>query len=927
MQPDEIDMDSFLTYDFSGIEADNHRYRLALESLDTGVFEYFAAIDHIEANHIWYALTGIARGKGLDALLERIQEEKKEELRTLLCHGTSTTRTSFISKYSHPEKGERWISISGKNMEVVGTPLNPIHYVGTLIDITDSQKIQEELEEQEIFQQNSLNTLPVGMVVIDEETKIIEFVNLQGAQILGSTNEALIGKRCHHFLCPSPEGFCPVCDLDIETNNKEQTILRSDGSVVWVLKSIVKIKSGKKTKLLESFVDITTRKQTEEALRSATEQLRLATRAGGVGIWDFNIETGKEEWDDQMYHLYSATRDEFPTGDLVWKARIHPKDIDSQNQEIEQTLSGKKDYNSEFRIVWPDGSIHIIRAMAVLKADGNGNPLHLIGTNWDISQQKNTENELIKSNLYLESAGITANKLMIEAESANVAKSTFLATMSHEIRTPMNGVIGMAGLLLDTKLTDEQRQYAELLKSSGETLLAIINDVLDFSKIEARKLSLEQREFNLRDMIAATVNMMNIQAKEKKLKLVTELCDGIPEIVNGDIGRLKQILINLTGNAIKFTDTGSVTIKVECLDRTDEIYEIKFSVIDTGIGIPPEKQKALFSPFTQIDNAPTRKYGGTGLGLAISRQLTELMGGKITVESDGVNGTTFWFSVKFSRKFKEQISAPEGKQTDEPKPAFTISTSQSREKESLKILLVEDNATNQLIAIKLLEKLGYKPDVAVNGLEALHAVGEKKYDMIFMDCQMPEMDGYDATRAIRKKFANEDKLFESRIPIIAMTAHALTGDREKCLDAGMDDYICKPIMPDVLKAAIERWKKRKIDKKEKIFKEIFDHDAFYSRIMNDIDVAKTVISTFLDDMPVQIEKLGKSINEGDYKAATQNAHRIRGAAANMSCPVFCAKATEAEKAATLMDAKKLQELFSELKEDFSDITLVLEAVT
>ena len=772
MQPYEIELDSFLTYGFSAIEADNNRYRVALESLDTGVFEYFAPIDHIEANHIWYSLTGIARGEGLSALLDRIQDEKKDELSTLLCHGTSTTRTTFISKYSHPEKGERWISISGKNMEVGGTPLNPIHYIGTLIDVTDSQKIQEELEAQERLQKNSLNALPVGMVVIDAETKIIEFVNLQGIQILGSTNEALVGKRCHHFLCPSPEGFCPVCDLDIETSNKEQTILRPDGSAVWVLKSIVKINYGKKTKLLESFVDITARKKTEEALRSATEQLRLATRAGGVGIWDYNIETGQEDWDDQMYRLYSATRDEFPGGEKVWNARIHPKDIEFQNQEIEQALSGKKDYNSEFRIVWPDGSVHIIRAMAVLKADGNGNPSHLIGTNWDITQQKDTETKLIRSNLYLESAGITANKLIIEAESANVAKSTFLATMSHEIRTPMNGVIGMAGLLLDTKLTDEQRQYAELLKSSGETLLAIINDVLDFSKIEARKLTLAQHDFNLRDMIAATVNMMNVQAKEKNLRLITDLRDGVPEIINGDIGRLKQILINLTGNAIKFTDTGSVTVRVECIDRTDEIYEVKFSVIDTGIGIPPEKQKALFSPFTQIDNATTRKYGGTGLGLAISRQLTELMGGKITVESDGINGTTFWFSVRFSRKGKEENPAPPEKQADNTVPAFSVSTSQSRENNSLKILLVEDNVTNQLIAIKLLEKLGYKPDVAVNGLEALHAVGEKKYDMIFMDCQMPEMDGYDATRAIRKKFEEEDKLYESRIPIIAMTAHA-----------------------------------------------------------------------------------------------------------------------------------------------------------
>lgn len=913
---EEIDPDSFLVYDFSGIEADNQRYRLAIETVRIGVFEYYAEIDHFEANNIWYQLTGISRGDGLSALLDRIPERSRDELRDILCRRERCDRLKFVSRYRQPDETDRWISISGAITILDGMPQNPPHFTGTLIDITDAKTVQEKYVESENIQNIAFRHLPLGMLIIDAQTKKIEDVNEYGASMFGSDKSKIIGRRCHHFLCPAPEGFCPVCDLGQEISSEEQSIIRSDGSMLWVVKSVLRYVEGQREKLLECFFDITSQKKTEGILRSMTDQLRLATRAGGVGIWDLNIQEGFEEWDDQMYRLYSATREEFPTGDKAWRARIHPDDKKNQDREIAMSIHAEKDYNSEFRIVWPDGSTHIIRAMAMLQTNPSGKPLHLVGTNWDITQQKETESELIRTNLNLEAASVRANRLMVEAESANVAKSAFLATMSHEIRTPMNGVIGMTGLLLDTKLTAEQRQYAELLKSSGETLLSLINDILDFSKIEARKLDIDKRAFDVHELIATTISMMTIHAAEKNLTLTNIVADDVPRFARGDANRLRQILVNLIGNAIKFTDKGSVSVKTVIESKTETSAVVHFEIIDTGIGIPPEKQKQLFIPFTQLDSTSTRRYGGTGLGLAISRQLVELMGGKIGVMSDGSNGTNFWFTIILEK-------ADGAESVEHTKAAAQTGVNEEKKilRKPPKILLVEDNATNQVIAFKLLEKMGCKPDIVMNGLEAIAAVEKDKYDLVLMDCQMPVMDGYEATRKIRSQ--------GHRIPVIAMTAHALTGDREKCLACGMDDYISKPIQPDVLAAVIGDWiepkaKNKKEEKKEIAPNVIFDRESFSFRTMNDKELARTVITAFLDDIPVQLASLGESVEKYDFRQAEHISHRIRGAAANLSCPTLCKYASESETAAITGDREKLDILLKLLHESFREVTKALE---
>jgi PAS domain S-box-containing protein len=922
--PEELDPDSLLTVAFSGIETENKRYRLALEGLATGVFEYYASIDHFEANEIWFHHTGLMRGDGIEAFLSRVPENDRAEIGKLLAGGDTGTRITKTTSWHNPPDPVKWISISGVSTTLCGRPSETLHFAGTLIDITALRQIQDNFIESEILQATAFRELPLGLVFIDAKSRKIEQINQYGADLFGMTIGEITGKDCFRTICHAEPDCCPVCDLAQEIKEQEKEILRPDGSTRWVLKTVSKIPMGNEMKLLESYFDITRQKKTEAELISRTDQLGLATRAGRVGIWNYNIEKETEEWDDQMYRLYQATREEFPGGEKAWAKRIHPDDVAMQKSEVMKAVAGEKDYDSEFRIVWPDRSIHNIRAMSMLKKDQDGKPTNLVGTNWDITGQKETENELIRTNLHLEAAGIRANRLMIEAESANVAKSAFLATISHEIRTPLNGVIGMANLLIDTALSDEQRQYARLLKESGDTLLSLINDVLDFSKMEARKLEICKKEFNPRETIDSTVTMMNIHAAEKDLTLSATIDKDVPETVIGDENRLRQILVNLIGNALKFTDKGSVSVHASIADSSNDVVTIRFSIVDTGIGIAPEKQKLLFTPFSQLDTSTTRRFGGTGLGLAISKQLVLLMRGDIGVISDGKHGTTFWFTVRFDGAGKAsgtlnhpaQTKVPP-KQSASPRPA---------PRRNLRILLAEDNATNRLIAVKLLEKLGYAPDVVETGEEAVAAFVKKEYDIIFMDCQMPVMDGYEATKAIRALPGRAAGSEKKEVPIIAMTAHALSGDREKCIEAGMDDYLVKPVIPEALAAAIERWSPdaQHHDVPVMPSRAIFDRDSFYTRLSNDEELARVVIAAFLEDIPTQLAALDKSVAADDLKEAEHFAHRIRGASVNLGCHVLCDRAIACELAASESAKETLKSSVRLLHEAYREAAAILE---
>jgi signal transduction histidine kinase/CheY-like chemotaxis protein len=378
-----------------------------------------------------------------------------------------------------------------------------------------------------------------------------------------------------------------------------------------------------------------------------------------------------------------------------------------------------------------------------------------------------------------------------KAEQMSRAKGEFLANMSHEIRTPMNGVIGTLQLLEDTSLSEEQKDYVDTASTSAEALLAILNDVLDISKIEAGKLSFEKIAFDFKKVINNIVVLHSLKAEQQNVLLLQKIDESLPGAILGDPTRIRQVILNLVSNALKFTSQGEVTISVDVVKKDADSVDLKVTVSDTGIGIPQEAQKTLFNAFTQADGTTTRKYGGTGLGLAIVSQLVELMQGTLGVDSDEGEGSSFWFIANFqyTDEVPEKIESPVSENKSVPINA--------------RVLLVEDNPINQMVAQKMLEKIGIKAKLAKNGVEALYLLKEQPFDLVFMDCQMPEMDGFDATREIRKL---DIKGLEGRsLPVVAMTANVMSGDRERCLEVGMDDYIGKPVQRDKLEAVLRKW--------------------------------------------------------------------------------------------------------------------------
>ena len=741
-------------------------------------------------------------------------------------------------------------------------------------------------------------------------------------RLFTTPQEAFMG-----YVHPEDRGTIETSMVDLiehsAPHDLEYRVVAADGSLEHVRSrvGVQRDAEGRATRIMGMIEDITARKTAELELRDAQQRLSRAVRGSSDGLFELDLIT-REVWRDSSFERrLGYEHGEIPNHADAFDAITHPDDIQPRDIAFQKHLTGEVPmYELDYRVRAKNGEWLWFRTRGTIERDENGTPLRLCGMTQDINEQKRYQQALIEATQ--------------AAAAANRAKSEFLANMSHEIRTPMNGVIGMSELLLETKLDPMQCDYAQTIRESGAALLTVINDILDFSKIEAGKLDLEPLDMDLRDTLEDVARLLAVQAHAKGLEITVQVDPALPDLVKGDSGRLRQILLNLGGNAMKFTQKGEVAIDLKVLHTDDEGTRVRCEVRDTGVGIPAARVQSLFQPFVQVDASTTRKFGGTGLGLSIMRQLVELMGGETGVNSQEGVGSTFWFTVKLGKadqpaqprrispvaltghrvlvvddnatnlrvltgqlrscgieavcassagqalqamaaaqatglpfetafidyhmpecdgaqlgrmitaqaRFKSTrliVLTSSGQPGDGKKFAeigfagyllkpvtqrdlidclmlvLSVSSTEphmltqplvtrhalraQRARDRHRILLAEDNAVNQKVACRAIEKLGYRVDPVVNGSDAVAAWSTGRYHLILMDCQMPVMDGYEATRTIRSLEKGE-----RHIPIVALTAHAMKGADEECRAAGMDDYLTKPLDRALLDAVLKR---------------------------------------------------------------------------------------------------------------------------
>ncbi len=1060
------------------IERSREQFMLAVNGSQDGIWDWDLRGGELFLSPRWKQMIGYEDHElpnCVDTFFGRLHPEDSHRVRDYLASYLrgEIPCYSIEFRFRHRDGSYLWILARGEALrDERGIPYR---MAGSHTDITERKRTESAIIESEGKYRLLLEHSSELIWSLDGEG-IFCYASPSWQTVLGYDPSQIVGTCFRDII--HPEDLAECCEAigtSARTGDRladvDYRVRHADGTWRWHTasgRSVINSR-GECTLLVGISRDITERRRAEHALRDQRQLLDAIVSAIQAPVFYKDLDGvylgGNQAFADflglDLSSVIGRTSDEIDPPDLADRYR-------SADEVILRTGQPQV-YEAE--VLCADGTRRqVVFHTSPFRAP-DGSVAGTVGAMLDITERKRAELELQKAlaeagrlNVHLQEQTALAKRLAADAEAASAAKSEFLANMSHEIRTPMNGVLGMTGLLLETDLDEEQRRYAETSLSSAQALLDLINDILDLSKVEAGHMELEVLDFDLSALLDDFAAMMGVRARDKGLEFVCALEPGTPELLRGDPGRLRQALTNLAGNALKFTERGEVSVFVGVQEQSAEDVVIRFSVRDTGIGIPQEALDRLFTSFSQVDASTTRRFGGTGLGLAISRRLAEMMGGRIGVYSKPGVGSEFWFTARLEprqaagqvtrgapesavagrrvlvvddnatsrdslravltawgldvteaaggeqaiRRVREAAAAgvplelalvdmqmpgmdgvavgramasdadlrgvrlvlltPLGHHADcerlhsdgfvasLDKPVgraaladvvatalagepwhprrVTAATESGADDPALapaRILLAEDNITNQRVAAGILRRFGLRADTVANGTEVITALESLPYDLVLMDVQMPQMDGLEATRVIRDPGS---AVLDHTIPIIAMTAHAMQGDRERCIAAGMNDYVTKPVVPQALAEALRRW----LPGQGALFARstsepspqpsdtppsppVFDRAGMMDRLEGDEELAEMVIESFLDDIPRQLQALRELLAAGDVRTAQRQAHTIKGAAGNVGAEALRAVAAETElalRAGALQAAgahlQSLQDQFDRLRQ-------------
>ena len=763
-----------------------------------------------------------------------------------------------------------------------------------LHDITDLKRAEREIHNSQKALLTILDALPAGVVLIDRN-RHIRRVNQAALKLLGCQGpEELIGQACRKALCGNRQGPCPR-DRGESCEQEEHELLTRDGRKLQVLKSTLPVQLGREEMILETLVDITERRRALDALRTREEQLRLFVEHTPAAVAMF---------DNRMWYLVASRRwiDDHGLGGQPIVGRdafeLSPDSPDHWRQAFADALAGQVVKCDEEQLPADDGQggdwvrweVHPWRD----ESDRVGGVIKF--------------SEVITDRKWAEEA---LKKAKAEAERASRLKSAFLANVSHEIRTPINGIIGFAESILHSIRLSAAHRQARTILSESEHLLGLINTLLDHAKIEAGRLEIEFIPVDLHALMESVVSGTNVHAAEKGLDLHTAIDPQVPRYALSDPLRLRQVLLNLVSNAIKFTDAGSVTVRIEPEGMFEDWATLRFSVTDTGVGVPPEKQATIFDSFSQADGSTTRKYGGTGLGTTICKQIVDIMGGQMGVQSQVGTGSTFWFTVDLgvcaeeeARSFVEAESGQDRRQL--PKPQRSCLT-------GARILVAEDYPTNREVVQMHLGSVGALAEVVEDGQLAIDACRQTTYDLILLDVQMPNVDGLDAARAIRQMPEYAER------PIVALTANAEVDTRLSCLQAGMNDVVTKPVRRDALLTTLSAWLSdapppdplaaEDADALDGMAApspapaEPMDYDQAVAEFGGATELLAQVLEGFFEQCNHQVPILEQAADDEDLQTLRAEAHKMRGGAANLTASALADVAAAVEEAAKARDTQ------------------------